>query len=132
VVTHAPTASAHLPYLDSLRGKGIFAQFYDPDAERHSLPTYPFRWAPKGLYTVRQLRAMGLRPGGQDIAANPVAAPQAHPSCLPLPRRPGQAQAHRHPGPAHRHQQSAPRPPHLPHLPAGKALLHPDLNRRMQ
>ena len=57
------------PYLDSLRGKSIFAQFYDPDAERHSLPTYPYRWAPKGLYTIRQLRAMGLRPGGQDIAA---------------------------------------------------------------
>jgi hypothetical protein len=67
--TYATSSSAHLPLLDGLRGKGIFAQFYDPDAERHPLPTYPFRWAPKGLYTIRQLRAMGLRPGGQDIAA---------------------------------------------------------------
>ncbi len=26
-------------------------------------------WAPAGLFTVRQLRAKGLRPGGQDITA---------------------------------------------------------------
>ncbi len=45
------------------------AAFYDPDAERHSLPTYPWRWAPQGLATVRQLRTAGLRPNGQDPAA---------------------------------------------------------------
>jgi hypothetical protein len=69
MATYAGTASSHVPYLDSLRGKGIFQQFYDPEGERHGLPTYPYHWAPKGLYTIRQLRAMGLRPGGQDIAA---------------------------------------------------------------
>ncbi|MET7347725.1 RRQRL motif-containing zinc-binding protein [Streptomyces mirabilis] len=31
--------------------------------------TYPWRYAPKGLATRRQLRARGLRPGGQPIAA---------------------------------------------------------------
>ncbi|MFF0184611.1 RRQRL motif-containing zinc-binding protein [Streptomyces sp. NPDC005244] len=34
-----------------------------------SVPVYPWRLAPDGLATVRQLRAQGLRPGGQDVAA---------------------------------------------------------------
>ncbi|MEW2510557.1 RRQRL motif-containing zinc-binding protein [Streptomyces sp. NPDC046870] len=34
-----------------------------------ALPVYPWRLAPDGLATVRQLRAAGLRPGGQDVAA---------------------------------------------------------------
>ncbi|MFB6831388.1 RRQRL motif-containing zinc-binding protein [Streptomyces hydrogenans] len=34
-----------------------------------SLPVYRWRLAPEGLATRRQLRAMGLRPGGQDVAA---------------------------------------------------------------
>ncbi|MFJ4963001.1 RRQRL motif-containing zinc-binding protein [Streptomyces sp. NPDC088729] len=33
------------------------------------LPCYRWRLAPDGLATRRQLRAMGLRPGGQDVAA---------------------------------------------------------------
>jgi hypothetical protein len=69
MLTYATTASTRVPYLDGLRGRGIFKQFYDPKGERHGLPTYPWRWAPKGLYTTRQLRALGLRPGGQEIAA---------------------------------------------------------------
>ncbi|MEV7865290.1 RRQRL motif-containing zinc-binding protein [Streptomyces sp. NPDC088124] len=45
-------------------------RFWDPDGTRHGgIPTYPFRLAPEGLATRRQLRAAGLRPGGQDIAA---------------------------------------------------------------
>jgi len=44
-------------------------RFYDPDGARYGLPTYPRRLAPDGLATRRQLRARGLRPGGQDIAA---------------------------------------------------------------
>lgn len=32
-------------------------------------PVYPWRLAPDGLATYRQLRALGLRPGGQDVAA---------------------------------------------------------------
>jgi hypothetical protein len=34
-----------------------------------SIPTYPWHLAPEGLATLRQLRARGLRPGGQDVAA---------------------------------------------------------------
>ncbi|MFD5227650.1 RRQRL motif-containing zinc-binding protein [Streptomyces qaidamensis] len=33
-----------------------------------SIPTYRWRLAPDGLATRRQLRALGLRPGGQDVA----------------------------------------------------------------
>jgi rubredoxin len=69
MITFAASGSVHVPYLDGLRGKGIFRDFYDPDGEQYGLPTYPYHWAPKGLYTVRQLRAKGLRPGGQEIAA---------------------------------------------------------------
>src|SRR3954470_21303806 len=34
-----------------------------------SVPVYPWRLAPDGMATVRQLRARNLRPGGQDVAA---------------------------------------------------------------
>ncbi|QKV93884.1 hypothetical protein HUT19_20720 [Streptomyces sp. NA02950] len=34
-----------------------------------ALPVYPWRLAPDGLATRRQLRAMNLRPGGQDVVA---------------------------------------------------------------
>ncbi|MFF9524880.1 RRQRL motif-containing zinc-binding protein [Streptomyces achromogenes] len=34
-----------------------------------AIPVYPWRLAPDGLATLRQLRAAGLRPGGQDVAA---------------------------------------------------------------
>ncbi|MGW3252852.1 RRQRL motif-containing zinc-binding protein [Streptomyces fungicidicus] len=34
-----------------------------------AIPTYRWRCAPDGLATRRQLRARGLRPGGQDVAA---------------------------------------------------------------
>jgi hypothetical protein len=44
-------------------------RFHDPTGHRFGLPTFPFRLAPDGLATRRQLRAKGLRPGGQDIAA---------------------------------------------------------------
>lgn len=43
--------------------------FYDPTGARYGLPTYDYGTAPTGLFTVRQLRTMGRRPGGQDIAA---------------------------------------------------------------
>ena len=46
-----------------------WGQFYDPDGERFGIPTYPYHYAPDGLMTRRQLRAEGLRPGGQDIKA---------------------------------------------------------------
>jgi hypothetical protein len=34
-----------------------------------ALPVYRWRLAPDGLATVRQLRKMGLRPGGQPVVA---------------------------------------------------------------
>ncbi|GAA2763658.1 hypothetical protein GCM10010103_26990 [Streptomyces paradoxus] len=34
-----------------------------------AVPVYQWRLAPDGLATRRQLRALGLRPGGQDVAA---------------------------------------------------------------
>lgn len=46
-----------------------FAETWDPDGTRWGVPTYPWRLAPEGLATRRQLRAQGLRPGGQEIAA---------------------------------------------------------------
>ncbi|MEU3494479.1 RRQRL motif-containing zinc-binding protein [Kitasatospora cineracea] len=44
-------------------------RFWDPAGERFGTPTYPWRLAPDGLKTRRQLRACGLRPGGQPVAA---------------------------------------------------------------
>ncbi|MFC5213909.1 RRQRL motif-containing zinc-binding protein [Streptomyces coerulescens] len=42
---------------------------FDPSGALYGVPTYPWRLAPDGLATRRQLRAEGLRPGGQPIAA---------------------------------------------------------------
>ena len=67
--TNLLPCNRRVPILDGACGRGIYVQFYDPDGRRHGIPTYPWRWAPKGLLTIRQLRARGLRPGGQDIAA---------------------------------------------------------------
>lgn len=45
----------------------------DPTGERHDgLPTYTFHSAPPGLFTRRQLRAKGKRPGRQPIAAQVI------------------------------------------------------------
>ncbi|QGV78529.1 RRQRL motif-containing zinc-binding protein [Streptomyces ficellus] len=44
-------------------------RLYDPAGERYGIPTFPWRVAPDGLATRRQLRARGLRPGGQEVAA---------------------------------------------------------------
>ncbi len=67
--THPATGSRRVGYLDSMRARGTFIDFYDPEGKRHGLPTYPYRWAPDGLLTVRQLRDKCLRPGGQRPAA---------------------------------------------------------------
>lgn len=45
------------------------AHFWDPAGERYGIPTFPWRLAPQGLATRRQLVAQGLRPGGQEVAA---------------------------------------------------------------
>ncbi|MFF1868032.1 RRQRL motif-containing zinc-binding protein [Kitasatospora herbaricolor] len=45
-------------------------RFWDPDGSRFGgIPTFPWRMAPDGYATRRQLRARGLRPGGQQVAA---------------------------------------------------------------
>ncbi|MFF7013241.1 RRQRL motif-containing zinc-binding protein [Streptomyces fimicarius] len=44
-------------------------KFFDPTGAEYGLPTYPRKLAPEGLATRRQLRARGLRPGGQDVVA---------------------------------------------------------------
>lgn len=43
---------------------------HDPDGARHGgMPTFAWRMAPAGLATRRQLAADGLRPNGQQVAA---------------------------------------------------------------
>ena len=117
-----------VPVLDGARTRGIYVEFYDPDGTRYGLPTYPYHWAPRHLATVRQLRARGLRPGGQQPAAQILWRKGRRVAYL-LPPRPGPAQAAGHPGPAHRDRRRAARPPHLPRMQAGKALLHPAAQR---
>jgi hypothetical protein len=67
--THAQNTPSRVPELDDVVfAKGIYLEFYDPTGDRYGIPTYPYHWAPEGLFTRRQLRALGLRPAGQDIA----------------------------------------------------------------
>lgn len=47
----------------------IRADFHDPEGSRHGLPTFWWRGAPDGYATRRQLRARGLCPSRQPIAA---------------------------------------------------------------
>jgi hypothetical protein len=58
----------HVEHLDRCVQRGIWLKYYDPDAERHPLPTYPFHGAPKNLVTRRQLRDAGLAPGHKPVA----------------------------------------------------------------
>lgn len=46
-----------------------FGKCFDPTGATFGIPTYPWRYAPDGYATRRQLRARGLRPGGQPVAA---------------------------------------------------------------
>jgi hypothetical protein len=63
------TPGQRISWLDNYKARGIYVEFYDPDGTRYGIPTYPFHMVPEGLATLRQLRAKGLRPGGQDIKA---------------------------------------------------------------
>lgn len=65
----ATPSTPRVPVLDGARSRGIYVEFYDPEGRRYGLPTYPYHWAPKNLLTIRQLRARGLRPGGQEPIA---------------------------------------------------------------
>lgn len=51
----------------------------DPTGERYGLPTYHWNHAPEGLATRRQLAKMGLRKGGQEIAAQMLRARKRKP-----------------------------------------------------
>jgi hypothetical protein len=58
------------PDLDDLViNRGFFLEFYDPAGVKYGFPTFPYRCAPDGLATIRQLRDRGLRPGGQPVVA---------------------------------------------------------------
>ncbi|MET7484052.1 RRQRL motif-containing zinc-binding protein [Streptomyces sp. NPDC005538] len=46
-----------------------YAKCFDPHGVRFGIPTFPWRMAPDGYATRRQLRTCGLRPGGQPVAA---------------------------------------------------------------
>lgn len=46
----------------------IRAAYWDPTGDRYGLPTWWWQGAPAGYATRRQLRALGLRPGGQPVA----------------------------------------------------------------
>ncbi|MBB2941820.1 hypothetical protein FB565_001524 [Actinoplanes lutulentus] len=57
-------------FLEALGARtGIKVEFYDPTGSRYGFPTFPYRYAPDGLATRRQLRRDGLRPNGQDPVA---------------------------------------------------------------
>ncbi|MCT9090496.1 hypothetical protein N4G70_16725 [Streptomyces sp. ASQP_92] len=45
-----------------------YAKCFDPSGARYGIPTFPWKFAPDGYATRRQLRALGLRPGGQPVA----------------------------------------------------------------
>ncbi|MFG2552172.1 RRQRL motif-containing zinc-binding protein [Streptomyces sp. NPDC048581] len=55
-----------------------YAKCFDPNGARFGIPTYPWRMAPDGYATRRQLRAKGLRPGGQPIAAQVMVLNRHH------------------------------------------------------
>lgn len=44
-----------------------YTKCFDPTGARHGIPTFPWKCAPDGYATRRQLRAQGLRPGGQPV-----------------------------------------------------------------
>ncbi|MFC9317418.1 RRQRL motif-containing zinc-binding protein [Streptomyces nigra] len=46
-----------------------YTKCFDPSGAQFGIPTYPWQFAPDGYATRRQLRARGLRPGGQPVAA---------------------------------------------------------------
>ena len=45
------------------------ARYWDPEGQVYGIPTYWWRGAPEGLATRRQLRALGLCPGGHEPVA---------------------------------------------------------------
>src|SRR4051812_21224086 len=64
-----PVGGSPSPAGDVVRASRFRARFDDPTGARHGIPTFMWRSAPDGYATLRQLRAQGLRPGGQPVAA---------------------------------------------------------------
>lgn len=50
-------------------GSRIRVAFHDPEGTRYGIPTWWWKGAPDGYATRRQLRARGLCPGRQPVAA---------------------------------------------------------------
>lgn len=108
----------------------IRAVFYDPEGVRWGVPTWWWRGAPAGYATRRQLRARGLRPGGQPVAAQilwsgvgGVRAAHLYRIDLAKPKRtatPAQLRAVR---------ARAPRSPDMPHVRRCPVLRHSALAR---
>ncbi|SBW27335.1 RRQRL motif-containing zinc-binding protein [Protofrankia symbiont of Coriaria ruscifolia] len=44
------------------------SSYLDPAGAVYGIPTFPYRMAPDGLHTRRQLAAMGLRPTAEPVA----------------------------------------------------------------
>ncbi|OAR26020.1 hypothetical protein A8W25_11045 [Streptomyces sp. ERV7] len=55
-----------------------YAKCFDPSGARYGIPTFPWRLAPEGYATRRQLRTQGLRPGGQPVAAQVMRRSRHH------------------------------------------------------
>ncbi|MFI1029828.1 RRQRL motif-containing zinc-binding protein [Streptomyces sp. NPDC020951] len=55
-----------------------YSRCFDPTGARYGVPTYPWRMAPDGYATRRQLRTHGLRPGGQPVAAQVMIVNRRH------------------------------------------------------
>lgn len=93
---------------------------HDPTGAIYGLPSYPWRLAPEGLATRRQLRARGLRPGGQEAVAQVMRgrrrreAGPAHDTCPHCGAGQGDARA-----------------AYLPAVPHGRGLLHPHFARNL-
>ena len=51
------------------RTSRIRAEYWDPDGDVYGIPTYWWKGAPEELATRRQLRALGLCPGGHEPVA---------------------------------------------------------------
>ena len=102
-----------------------YQRIYDPTGKRHGgTPTFPWGMAPEGWHTRRQLRALELRPGGQEIAGQIIwrrgdRIAYLYRADLAKPKRTAT------PAPARRARQGEPHPAHLPGLRAGEGVLHP-------
>ena len=102
------------------------ARYWDPEGQVYGIPTYWWKGAPQGLATRRQLRALGLCPGGagpvaqvlwmrrrKDAVAYLYSIAAAKPKRVPDGRS------------AHGGGEGAGRSAGLPDLRAGRRLLHP-------